>query len=84
MNREPRHEAPRESHDSEGIELNNYLTKNVLVSGIATEYCIRETCFDLVKAGYNVFLQEEGLAYIDRDGHNRTLNELARIGVKIV
>ena len=73
-----------ESHDSEGIELNNYLTKNVLVSGIATEYCIRETCYDLIKAGHNVFLLEKGLAYIDKEGHNRTLSELARIGVKIV
>ena len=73
-----------ESHDSEGIELNNRLTKNVLVSGIATEYCIRETCYDLIKAGHTVFLLEKGLAYINPEGHARTLNELARIGVKIV
>ena len=73
-----------ESHNAEGIELNNFLTKNVLVSGIATEYCVRETCFDLVKSGHNVFLLEKGLAYIDKEGHNRTLAELARIGVKIV
>ena len=73
-----------ESHDAEGIELNNFLTKNVVVSGIATEYCIRETCYDLIKAGHNVFLLEAGLAYIDKEDHNRTLNELARIGVKIV
>ena len=73
-----------ESHNSEGIELGNVLTKNVLVSGIATEYCIRETCYDLIKAGHNVFLLEKGLAYIDVEGHEKTLNELARIGVKIV
>ena len=73
-----------ESHNSEGIELNNFLTKNVLVSGIATEYCVRETCYDLVKTGHNVFLLQDGLGYIDREGHERTLNELARIGVKIV
>ena len=73
-----------ESHNSEGIELNNFLTKNVLVSGIATEYCVRETCYDLVKTGHNVFLLQDGLGYIDKEGHERTLNELARIGVKIV
>ena len=73
-----------ESRNAEGIELNNCLTKNVLVSGIATEYCVRETCYDLVKAGHNVFLLEAGLAYIDKAGHDRTLNELTRIGVKIV
>ena len=73
-----------ESHNAEGIELNNFLTKNVLVSGIATEYCIRETCFDLIKSGHNVYLVESALAYIDKEGHDRTLNELSRIGVKIV
>jgi nicotinamidase/pyrazinamidase len=73
-----------ESHNAEGIELYNVLTKNVLVSGIATEYCVRETCYDLVKTGHNVFLLQDGLGYIDREGHERTLNELARIGVKIV
>lgn len=73
-----------ESHDSEGIELNNYLTKNVLVSGIATEYCIRATCCDLIEAGHNVYLLERGLAYIDKEGHQRTLRELADLGVKIV
>ena len=56
----------------------------MLVSGIATEYCVRETCYDLVKTGHNVFLLQDGLGYIDREGHERTLNELARIGVKIV
>lgn len=73
-----------ESHNAEGIELSTVLTKNVLVSGIATEYCIRETCYDLVKAGCEVYLLEAGLAYIDKAGHEKTLAELSRIGVKIV
>ena len=73
-----------ESRNSEGIELNNFLTGKVLVSGIATEYCIRETCCDLLKAGHEVYLLERGLAYIDPEGHKRTLDELARMGVKIV
>ena len=73
-----------ESHNAEGIELSTVLTPNVLVSGIATEYCIRETCYDLVKSGHTVFVQEAALGYIDKEGHERTLNELARIGVKIV
>ncbi len=73
-----------ESHNSEGIELSTVLTKNVLVSGIATEYCVRETCYDLVKAGCEVYLLEAGLAYIDKAGHEKTLAELSRIGVKIV
>ena len=73
-----------EGRDREGIELNSCLSKDVIVSGIATEYCIRETCFDLVKSGHNVFLLEKALAYIDEKGHEKTLRELAKIGVKII
>ena len=73
-----------EGRDREGIELNSFLSKDVVVSGIATEYCIRETCFDLIKAGHNVFLLENALGYIDKEGHEKTLKELAKIGVKII
>ncbi|MDD2595943.1 MAG: nicotinate phosphoribosyltransferase [Bacteroidales bacterium] len=73
-----------ESHDREGIELNSVISKDVIVSGIATEYCIRETCFDLVKTGHNVFLLENSLGYIDEKGHNKVLRELSKIGVKII
>lgn len=73
-----------EAHDKEGIELDSNLTKNVIVSGIATEYCIRESCFDLLKAGHIVFLLEKGLGYIDEKEHLKVLRELSKIGVKII
>jgi putative nicotinate phosphoribosyltransferase len=72
------------SHNREGIELNTVLTKDVVVSGIATEYCVRETCLDLLKAGHNVYLIEDALAYIDLDGHKATLQELVREGVNLI
>jgi len=31
-----------------------------------------------------VFLLEKALAYIDEKGHEKTLRELAKIGVKII
>ncbi len=73
-----------EGHNKEGIELNSHLTNNVVISGIATEYCIRETCFDLIKAGHNVYLIEEGLGYIYEKKHQQVLRELVKIGVKII
>lgn len=73
-----------EGRDREGIELNSVLTKDVIVSGIATEYCIRATCYDLIKAEHNVFVLEKALGYIDENKHKQVLKELVKIGVKII
>lgn len=72
------------SRNREGIELNNMISKNVIVSGIATEYCVRETCLDLLKAGHKVFVKSDALGYIDEYGHKETLKELSRMGAKII
>ena len=72
------------SHNRQGIELSTVLTKNVVISGIATEYCVRETCYDLLKHGYKVSLIADALGYIDRQEHNRVIRELTRMGIKII
>lgn len=72
------------SRNREGIELNTVLTDKVVVSGIATEYCVRETCLDLLKSGRKVYLRHNALGYIDRQGHEKTLKELAKAGVILI
>ena len=72
------------SSNREGVELNNQLTRTVVVSGIATEYCVRETCLDLLDSGHKVYLLEQALAYISEKGHKDTLKELIAKGVKII
>ncbi len=54
--------------------------KTVYVCGIATEYCVRSTCEDLLKAGFKVNLLKDCLAYVDRAGHEATLKEFAAEG----
>ena len=39
---------------------------------------------DLLKNGFEVILLEKGLAYIDRDAHEKTLLELKEMGAKLV
>ena len=56
-------------------------TTNVYVCGIATEYCVRNTCEDLKKAGFKVHLLSECLAYVDKDGHEKALKEMAGNGI---
>ncbi len=58
-------------------------TTDVYVCGIATEYCVRNTCEDLLKAGFNVHLLKECIAYVDLDGHIKALEEMAAEGIGI-
>ncbi len=73
-----------EARREDGTKLADLLPKNVIISGIATEYCIRETIFNLIKGGHTVYLRENALGYIEEEGHNRVLAELSRISVKII
>ncbi len=57
---------------------------NVYVCGIATEYCVRNTCMDLLKAGFKVSLLEDCLAYVDAEGHAKTVEEMALAGIYII
>lgn len=58
-------------------------TVDVLVCGIATEYCVRNTCEDLLKAGFKVHLLKDCIAYVDHEGHVKALEEMAAEGIGI-
>ena len=58
-------------------------TTDVYVCGIATEYCVRNTCEDLQKAGFKVHLLKDCIAYVDLQGHQKALAEMAVKGISI-
>lgn len=58
-------------------------TTDVHVCGIATEFCVRNTCEDLKRAGFNVHLHQECVAYVDHEGHMKALKEMAEEGIRI-
>ena len=58
-------------------------TTDVYVCGIATEYCVRNTCEDLMKAGFKVHLLKDCIAYVDHDGHLKAMEEMALEGIDI-
>ena len=66
---------------SEVLELLD--TTDVYVCGIATEYCVRNTCEDLLKAGFKVHLLKDCIAYVDLQGHKKALEEMAAEGISI-
>lgn len=76
-----------EGANSAGQSLGEILelldTTDVYVCGIATEYCVRNTCEDLLKAGFKVHLLKECIAYVDLQGHLKALEEMASEGISI-
>ena len=58
--------------------------RDVYVCGIATEFCVKATCLDLLKAGFNVHLLSGALAYVDQDGHRKALDEIRAAGAEIL
>lgn len=58
-------------------------TTDVYVCGIATEYCVRNTCEDLMRAGFKVHLLKDCIAYVEHEGHLKALEEMAQEGISI-
>ena len=75
-----------EAQDVEGRYLHQVLApgQTVLVSGIATEYCVFETAKDFLKAGFRVQVLQDGLAYISSEGHQKTLEQMKEMGIEVV
>ena len=60
------------------------LTRKVIVSGIATEYCVKNTVMDLLKNGFEVAVLKDGLAYLEAQGHEEALAEMRAMGAQII
>ena len=76
-----------EGMNSAGQSLGEILelldTTDVYVCGIATEYCVRNTCEDLLKAGFKVRLLKDCIGYVDLQGHAKALEEMSAEGISI-
>ena len=58
--------------------------KTVYVCGIATEYCVKNTAEDLLKAGFKVNVLTDCLGYVDHQGHLDTLPVLESEGIRLL
>ncbi len=63
--------------------LKQNLTKNITVSGVATEFCVKNTVLDLLKEGYKVSLLKNALGYVNKKEHEKSLKELEDMGAII-
>ena len=58
--------------------------RTVYVCGIATEYCVRNTAEDLLKAGFEVRVLRDALGYVEYKGHLEALEAMKAEGIKLV
>ena len=58
--------------------------QTVLISGIATEYCVFETAKDFLNAGFRVQVLQDGLAYVSLEGHREMLQQMQAAGMELV
>lgn len=77
-----------EGRNSAGQPLGEILelldVKTAYVCGIATEFCVRKTCEDLLKAGFKVKLLTKALAYVSEQGHEKALEEMNAEGIELI
>ena len=65
-----------ESVGPDGRMLSECVGKDLVISGIATEYCVKNTLMEFLNAGHNIELLAPGLGYVTKDGHDETMKEL--------
>lgn len=69
-----------ESVGPDGRQLHEVVSaKNLVISGIATEYCVKNTLMEFLNDGRNIELFAPGLGYVDKKGHIETMSELQKI-----
>lgn len=67
-----------------GVKMLDLLDDEVIVAGIASEFCVRETVLDLMANGKKVKVLRDGLAYVDESNHLGNLSELEEMGVTLI
>jgi nicotinamidase/pyrazinamidase len=69
----------------EGFDLARFLrhrkVERVFITGLATDYCVRQTALDARAAGFTVYLIEDAVRGIDPDTTNKALADMDAAGV---
>lgn len=64
--------------------LQSVLSDEVIVCGIASEYCVMETVKEILKSKRKVSLLNNGLGFVDQNSHNQALNIYKSMGVSFI
>jgi nicotinamidase/pyrazinamidase len=64
--------------------LRHRQVERVFITGLATDYCVRQTALDARAAGFAVYLVEDAVRGVDPETTGRALEEMQEAGVIIV
>lgn len=67
----------------QGHELNQDIGQEIIITGIASEFCVKESVLAFLKTGRKVEIIANLLGWVDEENHRKTLKELAALGIKI-
>ncbi len=70
--------------NSRNVFLSEEIGDSVIICGIASEYCVRETVLEFRNANKKVYILSKGLGYVDINGHVDNINKLKDLGVVII
>lgn len=63
--------------------LRDHQVKTVIVGGLATDYCVRDTALQLCRAGFTVILNKAACRGVAADTTTDALQEMANAGIQI-
>ncbi len=66
--------------NDKGQDLCDVLGMDVLICGIATEFCVKETVKEFAYTWRNIEVSANMLGWVDDEGHKKTLEELSALG----
>lgn len=72
-----------EARNAAGRTVGQDAGECVVVCGIASEFCVRESALDLLKAGRRVTLLADAVGYVNAEKHRENLADLETQGVTI-
>jgi nicotinamidase-related amidase len=72
-----------EAKDINNKNITNQCDDEIVISGIASEYCIKESSLDFSKSK-KVAILKNGIAYVDLNDHKKTIKELEELGINYI
>ncbi|MFW5856024.1 MAG: nicotinamidase [Bacillota bacterium] len=74
--------------EATNLDLENYLRERnvatLFITGLALEYCVKETALAAASRGFEVYLVEDATAGIDKGDIQIAVSEMKEAGVKLV
>lgn len=66
-----------------GEKLSDIIGKEIYIAGIASEFCVRNTAEEFKKSGRKVVVLKNLLGYVNKENHEKNLEEMKEMEIEI-